>query len=512
MQVLHPIAPVYNENSKILILGSFPSVKSRETGFFYGHPQNRFWRVLSAVLDSSLALDSIDSKRKFLLDNNIALWDVIASCEIKGSSDSSITNVIPNDLSEILSKSSITAIYCNGAKAYSLYEKYMHSSVAALKTVNPNAVLLPSTSPANAACSINALVTAYSRIKIALNRSNPLSSYYSLNNFARDFYHKKLYRLSLDGGFTCPNRDGKISYGGCIFCDGSGSGDFTGNKRAVDAITMLPENTNSSCEYSAAIIENSKTCKGFTSHIENGISGRLITPIENQLIAQKKLIEKKLSKSTENGYIAYLQSFTGTYGPVEQLRKLYMKLADDPSIDIISIATRPDCLDDDVLKLLGEMNARKPVWIELGLQSIHPKTATYIRRGYDLKCYDQAIKKLYEAGISHIIVHLILGLPGETLPMMKKSLQYVIKSGAGGVKLQLLHVLKDTDLDLEYQKGMFECLTMEEYLDILSELVSMLPPDTVVHRLTGDGNKAILRAPLWSCDKKRVLNEINKRL
>lgn len=470
MSVVHPISPVYDDESRILILGSFPSVKSREVGFYYGHKQNRFWRMLCKLLeesDDSVLID-IEAKKNLLHKHHIALWDVIASCNIQGSADESISDVIPNDLTRILDNSQVQMIYINGKKAYELYYRYIFAGLKDKYGRVANAVCLPSTSPANAALSEQALLSAWKRIIIGLNITS--KPYYSLNDYANNCYGKKMYRLSLDGGFTCPNRDGSKGVGGCIFCSGDGSGSFagTGHKRAEE--------------------------------------------ISVQLEAQKLLIASKLPRNKKIGYIAYFQSYTGTYDNVSRLKKLYLEAAADKDVDVISIATRPDCLGEDVLGLLKELNMIKPVWIELGLQTIHTKTARYIRRGYNLKEYDRALQKLQKIGIEHVITHIILGLPGETADMMQESVSYVARSSSGGIKLQLLHVLKNTDLAVEYEKGRFEVLSIDEYLDILKKCIDCLPRDMVVHRLTGDGAKKDLIAPLWSADKKNVLNAVNSML
>lgn len=285
-------------------------------------------------------------------------------------------------------------------------------------------------------------------------------AYRSLNSYLKERFGCKVYKLALDGGFTCPNRDGTLGTGGCIFCSG-GSGDF-----AVQCKDNVLE-----------AIENAKA------------------------VVAGKGAEK---------YIAYFQSFTGTYAPNEKLRTLYIPVLQHPDIVALSIGTRPDCLGDSVLSLLKELNQIKPVWIELGLQTIHPSTAEYIRRGYPLSVYDEAVKKLKALGIE-VIVHMIIGLPGETTEMMVDTARYIATSGADGIKFQLLHVLKGTDLALDYEQGKFEVLSLEEYLDILGECLEVIPRNMIVHRLTGDGAKRELIAPLWSANKKQVLSEINRR-
>lgn len=287
--------------------------------------------------------------------------------------------------------------------------------------------------------------------------------YYSLNTYLKDTFGQKVYKIALDGGFTCPNRDGTIGKGGCIFCSGSGSGDFAENRKL-----------------------------SITQQIENG----------------KRRVQAKVK---EGKYIAYFQAFTNTYGEISDLRRVYEEAISHEDIVAVSIATRPDCLSQEVLDLLREVNQRKPVWIELGLQTIHEKTADYIRRGYPLEVYDDAVKRLKQIGIS-VITHVILGLPFETKQEMLQTVDYVGKSGGDGIKLQLLHVLKGTDLEKEYLSGKFEVLSMEEYVCLVAECVAILPQNMVIHRLTGDGDKKALIAPLWSGDKKRVLNAINAEI
>ena len=298
-------------------------------------------------------------------------------------------------------------------------------------------------------------------------------NYISLNEYLRDTFGCKVYKVSINGGFTCPNRDGTLDTRGCIFCSGYGSGDF-----AEDASLSV------------------------TEQIERG----------------KKRIEAKMPKKinaatgvTSNKYIAYFQAFTNTYAPVERLRALFTEAINHPDIVAVSIGTRPDCLPENVLELLAELNQIKPIWIELGLQTIHEKSADYIRRGYALPVYDKAVEELKSRSID-VITHVILGLPGETREDMLETVRYVGKSGVQGIKLQLLHVIKGTDLEKDYNMGLFKCMTMEEYVDLIYTCISVLPKDIVIHRMTGDGAKKTLVAPLWSADKKRVLNALNKRL
>lgn len=285
--------------------------------------------------------------------------------------------------------------------------------------------------------------------------------YYSFNQYLRNKFGCKVYKISINGGFTCPNRDGAIDTRGCIFCSAGGSGDFAESPSL-----------------------------SITQQIENG----------------KKRVEKKIKSGK---YIAYFQAFTNTYAPVNVLRKKYLEAVNHPDIVMLSIATRPDCLSSEVLSLLKEINKIKPVMVELGLQTIHEKTAKYIRRGYSLNVYDEAVRNLKNIGIN-IVVHLIIGLPFESKEDILESVKYVCDSGIDGIKLQLLHILKGTDLEKDYQNGLFSALSMEEYLDIIKSCVEIIPKNIVIHRLTGDGAKMDLIAPLWSADKKKVLNAINK--
>ena len=284
--------------------------------------------------------------------------------------------------------------------------------------------------------------------------------YRSFNEEMRKRFGCKMYKIALDGGFTCPNRDGTLGTRGCIFCSGRGSGDFAFGGETIDK----------QIEYAIALVS---------------------------------------AKNKGGGYIAYFQNFTSTYAPVEKLRTIYEKAVSHPEVAAISIGTRPDCLPDDVVELLAEINRIKPVWVELGLQTIHEKTAEYIRRGYPLYVYDDAVKRLKAAGLE-VITHMIIGLPNETKEDIVETARYIGKNGADGIKLQLLHVLKGTDLAEDFAAGKFEALSMEEYIDILEACVRVLPESTVIHRLTGDGAKSELIAPMWSADKKRVLNAINR--
>ena len=293
--------------------------------------------------------------------------------------------------------------------------------------------------------------------------------YYSLNQYLKDTFGCKVYKIALDGGFTCPNRDGSLGTRGCIFCSGKGGGNFA-------QPPVLDE--------------------------------RGIPDVVSQIEAGKARVA---SKNPDGKYIAYFQSFTNTYGPVSYLRQVFTQAIEHPDIVALSLGTRPDCLPEDVMELLKELNQKKPVWVELGLQTIHEKSAEYIRRGYALPVFDDGVKRLREAGID-VIVHCILGLPYETKEMMKETVAYVGHSGVQGIKLQLLHVLKGTDLEKEYLAGKFTTMDMEEYVSLVAECIPLLPKDMVIHRMTGDGDKRELVAPLWSGDKKRVLNALQKAI
>lgn len=284
--------------------------------------------------------------------------------------------------------------------------------------------------------------------------------YYSLNEYLKSTFGEKVYKISLNGGMTCPNRDGTIDTRGCIFCSRGGSGEFA----------------------ASAVLD-----------------------IKNQIEQAKQRIK---AKTDCRKFIAYFQPFTNTYASVEYLEKVFTQAIEGDEIVALSIATRPDCLGDDVLALLDRLNRIKPVWVELGLQTIHKQTSDYIRRGYELEVYDTAVRNLHSIGIN-VITHIILGLPNESKEMMLETVKYVGER-TNGVKLQLLHILKDTDLLDDYNAGKFKALTIEEYIDILCDCIEILPQNVVIHRITGDGDKKLLVAPLWSADKKNVLNSINR--
>lgn len=291
-----------------------------------------------------------------------------------------------------------------------------------------------------------------------------MERYLSLNTYLRQRFGQKVYKLALDGGMTCPNRDGTVGTGGCIFCSAGGSGDFA----------------------------ESRCAGSVTEQIDRAVAR----------IRQKTDAEK---------YIAYFQSYTNTYAPAEYLRKIFTEAIRHPQVAVLSIATRPDCLPDEVLALLEELNREKPVWVELGLQTIHAESAKYIRRGYDLPCFEEATEKLRNIGIE-TIVHVILGLPGESKEDMVETAKYLAHRDIQGIKLQLLHVLEGTDLAKDFDKGLFEAMSLEDYMDALFACLEVLPPEMVIHRITGDGPKKILLAPQWSGNKKLVLNTIRGEL
>ena len=287
--------------------------------------------------------------------------------------------------------------------------------------------------------------------------------YHSLDYMLRQMFGEKIYKVTLNGGMTCPNRDGKIGERGCIFCSAGGSGDF-----AASASLSI------------------------TEQIRQQI----------QMLSAKRPIHK---------YIAYFQAYTNTYAPVEYLEKIFTEAIQNPDICAISIGTRPDCLEEPVIRLLSRLNQIKPVWVELGLQTIHEHTARYIRRGYPLSCFDQAMQSLHQAGLD-VIVHTILGLPGETSRDVLDTMKYLNACQIQGIKLQLLHVLSGTDLAADYQAGKFSVLDREEYIDLVIRCLEHLDPSIVIHRVTGDGPKDLLIAPLWASRKREVLNLLHHQM
>ncbi|GAA0745336.1 TIGR01212 family radical SAM protein [Clostridium oceanicum] len=287
--------------------------------------------------------------------------------------------------------------------------------------------------------------------------------YHSLNYFLRNKFGSKVFKVSLDGGFSCPNRDGTISKGGCIYCSERGSGDFAGNR-------------------------------DFSIH--------------NQFQDILKMMNKKWKS---NKYIAYFQPYTNTYAPVEILRKKYEEAINEEGVVALAIATRPDCLGEDVLDLLEEINKKVYVWIELGLQTSNEKTAKTINRGYKIDVFEKAVKNLRERNID-VVVHTIFGLPGETKEDMINTVKYLSTKDIQGVKFHLLHLMKNTPLVKLYEKGELKFLTLEEYIDVICESISILPPSVVVHRLTGDSPRSLLIGPMWSLKKWEILNSIDKKL
>lgn len=361
--------------------------------------------------------------------------------------------------------------------------------------------------------------------------------YYTLNQYLRERFGQKVYKLALDGGMSCPNRDGTLGYGGCIFCSAGGSGEFAVKAAEIDSGISA----NGSEAVKASEIDSSISASGSeavkAAKTNSGISanwrkeGTILTGSVTAQIEQAKA--RICQKTNAESFIAYFQSYTNTYAPVEYLRQIFMEAICHPQVAVLSIATRPDCLPPDVLQLLMELNQIKPVWVELGLQTIQERTARLIRRGYELSCYENAVAALRKAGIE-VITHVILGLPGETKANMLETVAYLAEnvqdsepwggqrtlpafpSSASyrtqGIKLQLLHVLEGTDLAVSYRNGEFQSLAMEEYLDILFACLEILPPEMVVHRITGDGPKKILIAPAWSGNKKMVLNTIRREM
>ena len=286
--------------------------------------------------------------------------------------------------------------------------------------------------------------------------------YKTLSDHYRETFGCKVYKLAIDGGFTCPNRDGTLGHGGCIFCSGSGSGDF-----AVSGTDI------------AAQLEQAKQRVAF--------------------------------KNKSGKYIAYFQSFTNTYGPVERLETLYTAAMEPDYIVGLAIGTRPDCLPQETVELLARLHKIKPISVELGLQTIHPETARYIRRGYETEVYFDTVKRLKAAGLE-VVTHIILGLPGETADMMLQTTRAAVDAGTDGIKFQLLHVLRGTDLAKVYEAGRFECLTLTQYAEILKDCLAIVPDNIVIHRITGDGAKKDLIAPMWSADKKAVLKYLQEHL
>ncbi|ACD21747.1 TIGR01212 family radical SAM protein [Clostridium botulinum] len=296
-----------------------------------------------------------------------------------------------------------------------------------------------------------------------MNNSWNGKRYHSLNYFLREKFGEKVFKISLDGGFSCPNRDGKVSKGGCVFCSARGSGDYAGSRNF-----------------------------SITGQFNN--------------------VKTMMANKWKSGkYIAYFQAYTNTYAPVDELRQKYEEAINQEGVVALSIATRPDCLEDDVLDLIEELSKKLYVWVELGLQTINDDVAKKINRGYDLKVFDNAMTRLKERNID-VVVHSILGLPGESQDDMLKTIDYIAHSGAQGIKLHLLHLMKDTKMVELYENGELQFLSQEDYIKLICRAVSMLPKEMVVHRLTGDAPRDLLIGPMWSLKKWEVLNAIDKTL
>ena len=285
-----------------------------------------------------------------------------------------------------------------------------------------------------------------------------------LNDVLKAQYGEKVYKLSLSSGCTCPNRDGTLSFGGCTFCSEGGSGDFAAP----------------------------------------------LAPLREQIEDAKKRIRKK---TDARKFIAYFQSYTNTYGDLERLEALYAEALSRDEVVILSLGTRPDCLGADVMAMLGRLNRVKPVWVELGLQTIHDRTAEAFHRGYPLSTFETGYRALKDAGLT-VIVHVIFSLPGESREEMLDTVRYLaaLDPPPDGVKLQMLHILRGTQMGREYEKAPFPLLSLEEYADLIAESLRILPEDTVLHRMTGDAPGRLLIAPEWTRSKKRVLNTINRKI
>ncbi len=287
--------------------------------------------------------------------------------------------------------------------------------------------------------------------------------YHTWNYHLRQTFGHKVFKVSLDGGFDCPNRDGKVAYGGCTFCSAAGSGDFAGN-RADD------------------------------------------------LVKQFNDIKEKMHKKWKDGkYLGYFQAFSNTYAPVEELREKYEIILKQPDVVGLSIATRPDCLPDDVVEYLAELNERTYLWVELGLQTVHESTANLINRAHDYECYKEGVAKLRKHGI-RVCTHIINGLPLETTEMMLETAKEVAKLDIQGIKIHLLHLLKDTPMIKQYEKGLLKFLSFEEYVHLVCDQLEILPPEIIVHRITGDGPVDLMVGPMWSLRKWEVLNAIDAEL
>lgn len=287
--------------------------------------------------------------------------------------------------------------------------------------------------------------------------------YYTWNRHLRDEFGEKVFKVPLDGGFTCPNRDGKVAHGGCTFCSERGSGDFAGDRK-------------------------------------------------EDLVTQFQTIKEKLHQKWKSGkYIGYFQAYTNTYAPVEQLKEMYEVILEQEGVVGLAIGTRADCLPDDVVEYLAELNKRTYLWVEIGLQTVHEKTANLINRAHDYECYKESVNKLRKHGI-RVCAHIINGLPQETPEMMMETAREVAKLDVQGVKIHLLHLLKKTPMVKQYEKGLLQFLTSEEYINIVCDQLEVLPPQSIIHRLTGDGPADLMIGPMWSLNKWEVLNGIDDEL
>lgn len=333
--------------------------------------------------------------------------------------------------------------------------------------------------------------------------------FYSLDSYLKTIYRRKIYKISLDGGMSCPNRDGTLDTRGCIFCSAGGSGDFAASRQLTITEQIEAGKTQSARKFKPSQISTVPATAEPASVGDMSVA---------------------TSTVTQPNYIAYFQAYTNTYAPVDYLRKIFTEAAMHPDIVLLSIATRPDCLSDEVLELLCEIQKIKPVWIELGLQTIHEATAAFIRRGYELSVFNEAVKQLYQRNIP-TIVHTILGLPGETREHIIETIDYVCQQPIFGLKLQLLHVLKGTDLaeyyvnhpglpdDKELSSAQFKTttstfstLSQEDYVNLIVDILERIPDTITIHRMTGDAPKDLLIEPRWSLNKKQVLNDINRLL
>ena len=362
--------------------------------------------------------------------------------------------------------------------------------------------------------------------------------YHSLDYELKRRFGRKIYKLSLDGGMTCPNRDGTLGNRGCIFCSSGGSGDFAAKAcpdvwEQIEAAKarvrrkMPPGSSGATIAPGSNGATNAPESNGATT--APGSNGATTAPGSNGATTAPESrgnagtasecnasanTAPESRAATSPSYIAYFQSYTNTYAPLPRLRSLFERAVSHPDVALLSVATRPDCLPDETVSLLAGLNRRKPVWVELGLQTVHEDTARFIRRGYGFPVFEDACRRLKAAGIT-VVVHVILGLPGEDRERMLETITRMADfSRAGlidGIKLQLLHVLKGTDLADYYQNHPFPIFSMEEYIDFVIDCAELLPPELVIHRLTGDGPKSLLVAPSWSGNKRLVLNTLARR-